>query len=405
MHGLLLAHETALAAEIGPFELDVGGYGELLAAFHDHGPDPTVSGGGRPDRRLELDQSRFAIELEGELRDHEVGFEAEVEFEHGGTGAALELEHEEFGEYEIDIEKGGEVVLEELFLEVGRTRTVRLRLGRFPVAFGLLAYRHLPTQYRASFRPESESTVLPGVWDEMGLEGRYDRGGASVTLQIVSGLDSTGFSSQRWIASGHQQRFEQVRASDLAYVARLDIEALRGVAFGGSVYFAASTTGNRPKPDLQNIDAPLVLASGHWVTEIEPVSLAASFVWGRLGDAAAITEANRNLSNNLDVLRSPVASEALAAWLEFGVDLLHTSSLAPAHRLGPHLRVERYDTMLNVVGNLFDNPRFERTVLTAGVGYVLDDAVVAKLDWSHRRFGSGELRPQNAARLCGGFVF
>src|SRR5215475_11577129 len=44
-----------------------------------------------------------------------LSFEAEVELEHGGTGASIEFDpFEEFGEFETEIEKGGEVVVEEL---------------------------------------------------------------------------------------------------------------------------------------------------------------------------------------------------------------------------------------------------------------------------------------------------
>ena len=41
-------------------------------------------------------------------------FEAEVELEHGGTGTSLELDYEEFGEFEQEVSKGGEVALEEI---------------------------------------------------------------------------------------------------------------------------------------------------------------------------------------------------------------------------------------------------------------------------------------------------
>lgn len=39
-------------------------------------------------------------------------FNAEIEFEHGGTEAAVEVEAEETGEFEKEIERGGEVALE-----------------------------------------------------------------------------------------------------------------------------------------------------------------------------------------------------------------------------------------------------------------------------------------------------
>ena len=38
---------------------------------------------------------------------------SEIEFEHGGNGTAVEIEAEEAGEYEAEVEKGGEVNIEQ----------------------------------------------------------------------------------------------------------------------------------------------------------------------------------------------------------------------------------------------------------------------------------------------------
>ena len=44
-------------------------------------------------------------------------FNTEVEFEHGGTESAVEIETEETGEHEKEIERGGEVALEQFWLQ------------------------------------------------------------------------------------------------------------------------------------------------------------------------------------------------------------------------------------------------------------------------------------------------
>src|SRR5688500_8391260 len=59
------------------FRLELGGYADLGAAFHDFGADRSREGGALHDRRLELDTTRLVLELEGELPG-EVEFEAEV---------------------------------------------------------------------------------------------------------------------------------------------------------------------------------------------------------------------------------------------------------------------------------------------------------------------------------------
>ncbi|MBR0292601.1 MAG: hypothetical protein IJQ79_10785, partial [Bacteroidales bacterium] len=43
--------------------------------------------------------------------------QTEIEFEHTGTGGAVEKEFEEAGEWETEVEKGGEVELEQFWIE------------------------------------------------------------------------------------------------------------------------------------------------------------------------------------------------------------------------------------------------------------------------------------------------
>src|SRR5262245_54380322 len=110
---ILALPAPASADVLGDFELS--GYGELGFSFLDHGPDRNREGGALDDRRLGFYTTRLVLELEQELPG-DVELEAEVEFEHGGTGAAREVEYEEFGEFETEVEKGGEVLVEELYI-------------------------------------------------------------------------------------------------------------------------------------------------------------------------------------------------------------------------------------------------------------------------------------------------
>lgn len=416
------AHEQAHKSDESLWEFEMSGYGELQFSWLDHGPDPTREGGSRSDSRLVFDQTRFVIELEGEF-PYEIEFGAEVEFEHGGTGTAMEIEYEEFGEFDTEIGKGGEVLLEELYLGKGfGGGKYRLRAGRLYVAVGLLPDYHKPTQYLGSARPESESTLLPAVWSEMGAEFRANLGIFELTAQVVNGLDSTGFSSQRWVASGQQTRFEFIRASDLAGVLRADARPLEGVLVGASAYYG-NTTRNRPSADLAkqcadpsitnkrdvapcgHISAPLLIIDAHAAVDLAPVRARAAVIWGHLNNAELISSKNRVLSNKLGVLRSEVAEQALAAWGELGVDIAHFTSLQPHHRVEPFVRVEYYDTMLNPPDTSFDNPRFETLLVSGGVGYALHDTITAKLDWTHRRHGTDAIASENTVRMGLGFVF
>ena len=78
----------------------MGGYGDLQFAYYNHGLNQNREGGAQKDSRLTFDTTRLVLELEAGLPEYGLEAEMEVEFEHGGTGSAMELEYEEFGEFE-----------------------------------------------------------------------------------------------------------------------------------------------------------------------------------------------------------------------------------------------------------------------------------------------------------------
>ena len=71
----------------------------------------------------------------------------EIEFEHGGVGTAVEMEAEETGEYETEVERGGEVNLEQFWLQKSFGKKANIRVGHIIVPVGYTNQSHLPTQF------------------------------------------------------------------------------------------------------------------------------------------------------------------------------------------------------------------------------------------------------------------
>lgn len=420
-HGLAPTRDADGNLKAAPdWSIDLSGYGDLQFAWFDYGANQNRPGGAQKDSRLVFDTTRFVLELEGTL-PLGLEFEGEIEVEHHGAGAALELEYDEFGEFEQEVESGGEVVLEEIYLRK-TFGPIGLQLGRFYLGVGLLSDIGRPSEYLATVRPESETTVLPAVWHEIGLQADAQLGPVKLTAQVVNGLDSTGFSSQFWVASGHQLRFELVSASDLAFVLRADWEATEGVKLGVSAYYG-NTSRNRPKADLVidcddpddgevascgYVSAAVTLLDFHFQLRLDPVFAQGVVLWGHLDNADVVSERNARLSNALGVLRSPVASEAFFTWFELGIDLAAWICLPEGHHLEPYVRFDYYDTMFAASASGFDNNRFARAVYTAGIGWSYGPLVFAKIDISHRDLGAFEtaaLRDETAVRISTGFGF
>ncbi|PAP80588.1 hypothetical protein B1759_04190 [Rubrivirga sp. SAORIC476] len=396
-HAQGLPADTASVASESSARFEVRGYGVVNYAAYDWDTDPA--------RRTAMDVERLVLYPSVRLADR-VTLRAEFEIEHAGTGSTLEFDvQEEFGEFEQEIEAGGEVVLEQLNVDFAVRPSFGVRVGKVKVPMGLAAVNDEPNEYYTTTRAEAEATMIPSNWYEVGVQA-YGRAGAfAYVLSVVNGLDSSGFSSANWVQRGGQSRFETVTAENLAVHARLDVALADETSVGVSGYVGDSAD-NRPRPDLEG-SAVVGIVDVHGQVERGPLTVRGAALVGWLGNADAVSRANRNLPNALGVRRTPVGSQAYGAGIEAGVDLVR---LVPSlggvgDRLDVFGRIDTYDTMASVTGDVFDNPRWQRTTYTAGLNWRPVGPVVLKAHWSHRLLGTTEDRVENTASLGLGFEF
>jgi hypothetical protein len=316
-----------------------------------------------------------------------VRLEAEVEIEHLGTGSTLEFDKfEEFGEFETEIERGGEVQLEELTLEYEPREWLGVKVGYFPIPIGFNNVRHRPGQYFATSRFESEIALLPDGWTEAGVEAFGEvvlpvGGELEYALAVVNGLDSSFFSSANWIKNGQQTDFEEINVEDWAVVARVDYLPIKGALVGASTYYGDSAD-NRPKPDLE-VSADVTIWDVHGEYKRGLLEARGLYLRGYLDNAAAVSLANAQLSNNLNAKRTPVGEESYAAFIEAGLHLDTVIDYWPDGVI-PFYRYDRYDTMDRVEAPVIRNPFYERETHTMGLNYRPRKWLVLKGEYSHR---------------------
>ncbi len=393
--GMLILLRTSAVADTNPFS--VSGYGIINYANFDWELDPN--------RRAAIDVERFVVAPKYRINDR-IRLEAEIEFEHGGTGSTMEFDKfEEFGEFETEIEKGGEIIVEKLAAVFSIQPALNFRVGHIIVPVGLVSKRHRPQHYLTTTRPEAETHLIPTIWHETGVELFGSLGSLKYQAQIINGLDSTGFSSRHWIVRGHQLRFETVNAEAPAFVGRLDYAFRENATVGISGYYG-NTAANRPKPDV-NFDAHVGIVSLHGFYEVNAVKVRGLFLWGALENADRLSKVNRTLSNNLNVKRTPIGSSALGYYIEVGYDVLSLFRTAEAssHVLDMFARYDYYDTMASVEGIIFDNPRWERTTWTFGFNYHVHSKLVFKCHYSLRQLAQKDLNKERTFAVGLGFQY
>ncbi|MDR1707544.1 hypothetical protein [Dysgonomonas sp.] len=332
---------------------------------------------------------------------------AEIEFEHGGTEAAVELEAEEAGEYETEVERGGEVALEQFWIEKTFTKALNLRLGHIIVPIGLTNGNHLPTQFFTVYRPEGENTIMPCTWHETGISLWGDIGKWHYEAMLLPGLDSELFSRQNWIQGGSASPYEFKIANTYAGAARIDNHSIPGLRLGVSGYYGLSFKNNMQPSQAdkyKNVKGAVTIGSFDFEYNANNIIARGYFDYGHLGDSETISSYNKSLPKLSPSPRTNIASDALACGVEAGYNIFaHVSKMQKEkQKLFVFARYEYYDSMYDTATNIQDDEWCGRQRVVGGINYFPIKNIVLKAEYS-----AGLLKSQynNENSLSIGFAY
>ncbi|MBR1849900.1 MAG: hypothetical protein IJ789_00850 [Bacteroidales bacterium] len=306
----------------------------------------------------------------------------EIEFEHGGVEAAVEMEAEETGEFEKEIERGGEVALEQFWVQKSFRPELNLRMGHIVVPVGMTNQNHTPNQFFTVYRPEGENTIMPCTWHETGVSlwGRWRS--LRYEVQLLPGLNSNYFNNSGWVHDGSASAYEFRPANNLATAARLDWWATPQLRLGVSAYVGNSfnndiVTDKRER--YNDITGTVAIATFDFAYRSNLLIVRGNADYGYLSDAATIGPRNQN-QNHSSASPYPhtlVGEKALALGLEGGVNLL--GSRLDGKRLFLFGRYDHYDSFIPAEGQA-NVGWAERSLVSAGVNYMPLPEVIVKAE-------------------------
>lgn len=325
-----------------------------------------------------------------------ISFKSEIEFEHGGTGSTIELDtQEEFGEYEQEIEAGGEVKLEQVHVNFAISPYFNVRAGRMKIHFGLAQNLDRPNSYFTTHRQEMENEILPLGWYENGIQfhGSFWKNRLRYEVSVTNGLDASGFSSRNWIKDGYQTRFELSVGESFAFMARLDYKFGKNKnTYAGISTYINDAAANRPKNDMKE-SAYVTITEAHITYDEDYLRFNSVILYGNLENSNIVTTKNANLSNALGVKRTAVGKNVLGFSFEAGYEILHLFKQAATQKVYPFARYDFYDTMYETEGNVVDKPRWERNSITGGFNWFVHPQIAIKAQYQNRRLGSENIDP------------
>lgn len=312
----------------------------------------------------------------------------EIEFEHGGTESAVEIEEHEGGEYESEIERGGEVALEQFWIQKSFCPEFNIKLGHMVIPVGATNAHHLPTEFFGVYRPEGENTIMPCTWHETGLSIWGRAGDWRYEAMLLPGLDSDRFNDKEWIKGGAGSPYEFKIANAMAGAVRVDNYSVKGLRLSVSGY-AGNTFSNTLKKATNaiydNVKGTVLIGSFDFHYNDHNWVARGNFDYGHLSDAALITRYNQSFSNDSPAKKRPVATSAISTGVEVGYDLfgwLGKKQQEKGRKFYLFGRYEYYDSMYKTEDAVTDYEEYGRQRIAFGVNYYPMKDIVLKGEYS-----------------------
>ena len=319
---------------------------------------------------------------------------SEIEFEHGGNGTTVEIEAEEAGEYEAEVEKGGEVNIEQFWINKAFAGgKFNIKAGEIIVPVGYSNAHHEPNQFFTVYRPEGEATIMPNTWHQVGLslwgqlkDWRYE-------AQLLSGLNSESFTAENFVHYGATSPYEFKVANNYAGAVRIDNYSVKGLRVGLSGYYGYTfrNTLRTPGSKYDDVTGALGIVALDFSLNRWNWIVRGNIDYAHFSDADEISAYNQaNWTHHKYQDGNPhhysnIGSNAVAYAIEAGYNVFSQIPKLKDEKLFVFGRYEHYNTMASgTYKSLYQYTKKYRCAF--GVNYSPMKQITIKGEYSYRFF-------------------
>lgn len=320
----------------------------------------------------------------------------EMEFEHGGTESAVEIEADESGEYEAEVECGGEFALEQFWINKAFWNgKFNIKAGEIIIPVGEINQYHMPNNFFSVYRSEGEAKILPNTWHQVGLslwgrlkDWRYE-------AIFTSGLDAERFGHDCFVHYGAASPYEYKIANVYAGAARIDNYSIPGLRLSLSGYYGYTFRNTERKASAKYDDCHGALSIGSFGFELNRWNwiVRGNATYAHLDDAALMTTfmnsyPKHSLQDGSPSKHSPIAKNAYSVGIEAGYNIFsQIESLRNKQKLYIFGRYEDYNSYASGASKpAYEYDHVKR--MGVGVNYSPIKQVIIKGEYSHRFLNS-----------------
>jgi hypothetical protein len=324
-----------------------------------------------------LDFHRFVLLVTHQYSPR-IRFVGELELEHGFVEGR---------------EAGGELELEQAYVDFLLSRSFNVRAGMLLMPVGIINERHEPPVYYGVERPFVDTVIIPTTWFEAGagIHGEVGRGWR-YRLYLTAPLNAAKFSAGEGLA-GSKQHGSEANVGRAAVTGRLEYVGVRGLTAGMSFWSGKSGFEFRPR-----FDVPVRLFEADARYSRGRAELRAQFAQVGILNAGDLNDSLFRASG----VSPNIARSLRGAYVEGSYRVLSGRRFGD---VGVFTRYENFDTQKKMPEGYLPLQEFDRDAWVVGATYWPDPDVAIKADFIIQRNRSAFIQAPNSFNLGLGWWF
>ncbi len=307
---------------------------------------------------------------------------------------------------EIEFEHVKEVYVEQAFLNYRFSTGLNLKGGLLLIPMGIINEYHEPPTFNGVERPNVDKYIVPTTWREIGagVSGTIISASLRYQAYIVNGFKGYGpdaqFNGKNGLRGGRQKGAESIISSP-NFSFKVDYFGITGLNIGFAGYFGKSQSTLKNGLNKDDQYGKITADSSIIGTSMLGLDLRYDNDGLKLRGQLIYNSISNSLDYN-EFTGSDLGSAMLGYYMEVGYNIFkHVDT--KFEKLVPFLRYEKYNTHHGVHKSMIINTAFDRTDLTAGLGFWFTEGAVVKADYQWLFNGADQKTQQ--LNLGIGFMF
>ena len=281
---------------------------------------------------------------------------------------------------EIEIEHIKEVYLEQAFLNYQAKPWLNVQAGLLLIPMGLMNEYHEPTIFNGVNRPVISNALYPSTWREIGagIAGNLPSAALRYQLYLVNGpmsYDNGAKLEGSKPLRGARQKGAQSTMTRPDLSGKINYYGLKGFDIGLAGY--VGSTESSLFENIHRDSVSQMARADSSIVGVQMVGFDFRYQAKKLQAKGELFFANfTNTSAYNAFTGKDLGSSMFGYYGEVGYDV--SSLLGMQKKIVPFVRYSQYNTHQSVDEAMIPNKAYDRTVVTAGFSFFLNDAVVIK---------------------------